>query len=427
MRKIVYLLLTITVLTGCKMSSVSEADSLKLANQIDTLIAHKEFFEARELFSANLDKLTQFHGLKAGAIIYTVFNKPDSSNQNINLLFKNFDDRLSDSIRFDLLSLQQNNYVRLFDYNEAYNSINEMLVNYSQFMSNDEREDYSNTRIIWKSLVNQPKQIVTKNDYTKMRIIRDKVGLANLRVNDGNDSIDFIFDTGANFSTATESVAGKLNMVIMDSLFDVTSITGSKVKSRVAVCPEINIGNIKIANVVFLIFPDSMLNIPQIQYQINGIIGFPVMEAMREIQITRDGEFIIPQQTGNYQLQNMALDFLTPVININGESYTFDTGATSTMLYEKYFLKHKSDIENNYKETDLKIGGAGSAITKKGYEITFQPVLNGENISMDSISVFKENLAEDHEYFYGNIGQDLIKNFKSIAINFESMFIRFDK
>src|SRR5690606_9511800 len=151
-----------------------------------------------------------------------------------------------------------------------------------------------------------------------------------------------IFDTGANFSTVTESTAQKLKIHIMDTtVIDVGSITGTKVKSKIGVCPEFSMGDILVKNAVFLVMPDEALAIPQIPFQINGIIGFPVIEAMKEVQLTRSGEFIVPSERSADREQNMALSFLTPVIRLDEGNFTFDSGANSTMLYDNYFKKHK--------------------------------------------------------------------------------------
>jgi hypothetical protein len=103
---------------------------------------------------------------------------------------------------------------------------------------------------------------------------------------------------------------------------EVGSITGRNVQSRIGVCPEFNLGSIKVQNAVFLVFPDEALAIAQANFQINGIIGFPVIEAMKEIQLTKKGEFIVPLQKSRYTEQNMAINFLNPVIYLDGENYT---------------------------------------------------------------------------------------------------------
>jgi predicted aspartyl protease len=86
--------------------------------------------------------------------------------------------------------------------------------------------------------------------------------LQNLTLTLDTLAIDFIFDTGANFSTVTETTAKRLNMRIMDTAtIEVGSITSHKVRSKIGVCPEFNLGNIKVENAVFLVFPDEALAI----------------------------------------------------------------------------------------------------------------------------------------------------------------------
>ncbi len=63
----------------------------------------------------------------------------------------------------------------------------------------------------------------------------------------------------------------------------------------------------------FLVFPDEALAFPEIGYQIHGIIGFPVIEGMKEIEITRDDRFIVPDKRSTFSERNLAIDFLTPL------------------------------------------------------------------------------------------------------------------
>lgn len=342
------------------------------------------------------------------------------------MLFRDYSSRLPDSVKYALLNIKQANHGKLFEYKEAYRAISEMINKYSNLVTTEKSEDLKNTELIWSSLARQPPQVMIIKDNTDIKMKRDKEGLANLTVTHGTDSVDFIFDTGANLSTITESTAKKLQVTIVGSGIDVASVTGKNIKSKIGICPLINIGNITVENAVFLVFPDSALAIPQIQFQINGIIGFPVIEAMKEVQITQNNEFIVPAQRTTHHIQNMALDFLTPIICLDGDSYTFDTGADYTMLYELYFRKYKKQIEGNYKKLDLRFAGAGGDRIEKGYKIPFKAMVEGKPFIIDSVMVFSKNIKETENYFYGNIGQDLIKQFKKMTLNFESMFIRFE-
>lgn len=426
MKKIMLYVVLVASFAGCNSDGVDEAHSLQHFSQIDSLLQRKQFFAARDTYQVAAPELTRFHQLRVGAELDNVFNRLQASNGKIDSLLNNYANKLSDKDKYHLFRLRQMNHSKLFEYKEANDALDQMLTHYKKEITEDEIKDFQNTKKIWASLVNQPKQIVAMQDNTTLPITINKLGLPTLLLKHDTVAIDFIFDTGANFSTVTESVAKKLSMQLMDTtVIDVGSITGEKVKSRIGICPEFNLGSIKVQNAVFLVFPDAALSIPQANFQINGILGFPVIEAMKEIQLTKAGQFIVPLKKSTHSGQNMAINFLTPVILLDGENYTFDSGANATTLYDNYFIKHKNSIEPAYKETDLTIGGAGGSKTKKGYYISFKTTVNGQPVMLDSVQLFKESLKNDN-YFPGNMGQDLIKKFDKWTINFESMFIKFD-
>lgn len=393
--------------------------------KIDSLLVVKSYFKAREIHQSESGSLTEFEKLLLGSSLDNFFNSPEKSNEKIETILNDHSDKLNDSLRFTLLGLAQINYSRLYDYKSAYETVNEILDKYSNLMTEEEIADQKNTNIIWKMLMDQPKQTIEKKDETKIKLIKDKAGLKNLEVVAGKGKINFIFDTGANISTVTESTADKLNMKVFAEKIDVTSITGLKIKSKIAICPVISFGNITVKNAIFLVFPDDALAVPQIKYQINGILGFPVIEALNEIHITSKDEFIVPNEISDYSSHNLALDFLTPIIELGGYCYSFDSGADATMLYSTYFEKYKEHIASNHKEIDYEFGGAGGSIIKKGYKIPFTTSIGDQSVTLKDVFVLKEPLKESEEFYYGNIGQDFIKKFDEMILNFEYMYIRF--
>jgi hypothetical protein len=63
-----------------------------------------------------------------------------------------------------------------------------------------------------------------------------------------------------------------------------------------------------------------------------------------------------------------------------------------------------------------------SAFGLKNVEIIF----SGKVGNFKSVDLLTEKTTEDSKYFYGNIGQDLIQQFNSYTINFNSFCITFN-
>jgi Predicted aspartyl protease len=427
MKSFSFLLFVSIIFQAC--NSRTEADpqkSLSYFKEIDSLFKRDAYFDARDRYLETQNDLTEFHRLRAGASIDNVFNRLAASNLKIDTLLSNFRKQLSEQDLHDLFQLKQMNHSKLFEYGRADSTLHVMLTSLRQIMKADEIKDNENSKKIWAALKDQPQQEVLVKGESVLQIKRDRLGLQNLVLTVGSDSLDVIFDTGANLSTVTETTAKRLNIRVMDgTTIDVGSITGQEVKSQLGVCPEFRLGNITVKNAVFLVFPDQALTIPQAKFQINCILGFPVIEAMKEVQLTKSGQFIVPAAPSKHTEQNMALKYLTPVIYLNAENFTFDTGANTTTLYDTYFKKHRDSIESKYQAMDISLGGAGGHITQKGYQVRFETKINDKPVVLDSVQLLTEKL-KDENYFAGNIGQDLIGKFEKMTINFEDMFIRFD-
>mgnify|MGYP001166229050 CR=1 FL=1 len=423
MKKIVVFLMVCLAFSRLNAQQNKISDRYRSAQK---MLQARDYFKAEDYVYQNDKYFSRFESLVLQANLDNIFNSPALSNEKIATLFNEFGKGMGDSLRLGLLRLRHANHARLFEYADALKTANQILSGRSKFLTKEEADDFRNMANIWILLQKQPKQEVVINQATVVKMSRDKANLANLPVKKGAVIIDFIFDTGANLSTIIESTAAKMGMNQLGGSIEVGSITGAKVKAKMALCPEFSIGNIVVKNAVFLVFPDEALAFPQIDYQINGIIGFPVIEAMGEIQINKADDFIVPNTATPISGQEMALDFLIPVIRIGDEHYTFDTGAVGTTLYPKYFEKHKPEIIATYKESDIEFGGAGGMTTKKGYVITFAPLINAKIHSLENVQLLIQQSGDEEKFFYGNIGQDLIKQFEKMTISFRGMFIRFD-
>lgn len=401
----------------------------ELSRHLDSLVEAGNFFIARDLYKNQQEKLDRFQQLKIGLFLDNVFNQPHSSLRKYTELKKNYESKINDSLHYKLVTIAGDNYLKLYEYQKLVEIQEEILNDYEGFIAPEEKENLQNTLIIWRALQNVPKQEVMIPGEVSLQLHRDKLGLKNLEVTAGDISQNFIFDTGANFSTITESTAEQFNLTMLNGHFEVNSITGKKVLSQIAVAPEIRLGEIRIKNAVFLVFPDAALAFPQLDFQINGILGFPVIEALNEIQLTATDEFIVPLKQTEFHERNLAIDFLTPLLYIKDRyaagSYTFDTGASHTMLYNTYYHRLSKTVTDTLPEVDYSFGGAGGGITKKGIYHSFSPEIHGKRVNIDSVIVLKEPVTEKNQNF-GNLGQDLIGKFEKMTINFEKMFVRFE-
>jgi predicted aspartyl protease len=247
----------------------------------------------------------------------------------------------------------------------------------------------------------------------------------------GGQTDNFIFDTGANLSTIIESQGQKLGLRIIDVPFDVGSITGGLVKAKIGVAKTLRFGNVELNNVAFIVFPDKALYIDQIKYQIKGIIGYPVINALREITITKDKQIFVPRKPSKLALNNLAMDGLTPLIlgvhNGRKMTFSFDTGARKSSLYPPFFKAFEKEITSAGKQISTSITGAGGSRNVTAYKMENVLVeFGGKKPVFKSVEVYTQETTLNSRTLYGNIGRDMIDQHDKMTISFANMTVAFE-
>lgn len=392
-----------------------------------TSIVQKDFFSARDNFEMHKKNFNELQQCVISGILANAFNRLEESDAAINSALENGQGTLPDSVVMMLLEFKQDNAAKRYNYSVARDAVSTIISDHGASLPADELEDYENSLKLWTILQNVPPQQIISRKQFRAPMKKDLAGINNLTVFANGDSIDFLFDTGANLSTATKSLAEKMEMTVLPDSILVGTITGTKVYAQLAFCRKLAIGSVELANTVFLILDDKHLAFPQINYQINGILGFPIIEALQEITITKDGYFTVSEGSpSKAHDQNMALDHLSPLIRLDGKHYNFDTGANESMLYSRYFHEHQEHIKKSYEATSIEFGGAGGSATYSGYRIDFSATVSGKKVRLSNIPVLEEALDEKWKHIYGNLGQDLVSQFSNMTLNFKEMYIAFD-
>ena len=190
------------------------------------LIEQKNFFKAKEIYDLQKKDLSDSHQKFVEAFLDNAFNRLEESNNQINQLIK-AESNLPDSLILNYIESKRI-IAKLFDYKEAKNALTTILKDYKNLLSENEINEIENSLKIWFALENEPKQKTFIKDAVRLKMEKDKVGLNNLKVSNGKDSLNFIFDTGANLSTVPKSTAQLFGMKIIPVDIEVGTITGEK-------------------------------------------------------------------------------------------------------------------------------------------------------------------------------------------------------
>ena len=433
MKQIAIIMITVLFIGCVENSKEKNTDSIKqdqqLVSELIKLNDGQDYFNLRSQFNKRKNELSNIHASFFDAIIKNAFNNPKGSNQAIETILKNDSNTLEDSLMKTLYLKKLNNHVRLFEYKEAAATNKHLRKNIS--VQNDLTlfEDLENTFNLYNALTEVPKLEVIRNSDVKIPLTRDIANLLNIDVSFGDSTQAMVFDTGANMSVIRKSYVEKFGLKLIESDFLVNAATGTKVKSELAVAEEMRIGDIIIKNEVFLVFDDSALSWPG--YDIYGIIGFPVIEALDEIHILKENQLFIPKETTTYNNKNLAIKQLIPIISVvhKEDTLTFqlDTGAQATTLFPKYYKKYRDEIEQKYTKEVFGAGSAGGSVAFDGYLIDDVNLkIGNSSAQLNELQLLIEKIKETESNFHGNLGQDYIKQFNKMIISFKHASIVFE-
>lgn len=403
---------------------------------LDTLLARRHYFQLRTALQApEYQSLPPVKKLYYEAFVKNFFHDLQASNKAIDRLLLHHRKEMTEKATVALLMKKIDNYVKLYQYREAYLTSRTLLTRFAKALNKEQADDVANSAIIWEGLQNTPPQSVTVERDTRIPYVRDIAGLINIPVQFADSSFQFIFDTGANLSVISESYAKKAGLTLLNKFFKVKAITGLEIDANLSVAKEFRIGDITIRNAVFMVFPDSALSLAGGRYVIRGIIGFPVIEQLQEVHIVKSSgdekpSITVPKKPTHSSIGNFGMDELIPVINIGVNddtlAFTFDTGAQTTILNAPYFRKYKKDIETNGKPITMHTGGAGGSVESAAYQLPVTRfTVSNETVSVPELSVKTATAESKDGFYFGNLGQDVMYQFKEMIINFKSMYVEF--
>ncbi len=107
--------------------------------------------------------------------------------------------------------------------------------------------------------------------------------------------------------------------------------------------------------------------------------------------------------------------------------FSFDTGAVTSDFYPLFFKANEAEIVKNSTAQKTKVGGAGGFMEITTYAVKdLDLTVGGKTARFAKARVTNEPTNENSRYFYGNLGQDLIKQFERMTLDFRAMRISFD-
>lgn len=426
MKKLILLLLII----GIKTFTYSQSSD----KRISELFASQDYFTLKQEFSKLSENASEQLRLFSSAYIDSYFNKPVQANETIQLLLEKYPDWLGFENHIALAFLMADNYVKEQNYKFAASIYEQLISQLEPYWNDTMLASYRDAFKLWKALENSEPMFVS---YHKKQVIvplkNDNVGLLTFPVKSKtSQTLDFALDFGAGFSMIEEQYTKDFGIEILADSISLISGVGTGVYSKIGVAREIQIGEITVQNVVFLIASKILPEIvsDSLNYEIKGIIGFPVLKKLEYLTIKTSGKMIVSKSKEKTKaLSNIMIINDNLYIQAHTENnpllMIFDSGSPKSDLTPQYLIKEEENINNLLSDTAM----SASYNSIKKFPIykkeNFRCIIGDKKFTFPTINIYKENVVDFGMQVDGIIGRDVMEQSKQTIINFKNMTIDF--
>lgn len=313
--------------------------------------------------------------------------------------------------RHALLETLADSYGKLYRYPDAAAMLDAIDREFASAMPPDERRNMEAARRVGRLLVGQPRQETTLQEPFAVAFRHNAIGLREAPVYVAHDTSWWLLDTGANYSTVTARMARRLGLTVSRDSASTAGISGVHVPLRVAVVPSLRLGSAEVRNVVVLVLPDSALYIPQVKFQIDAILGYPVIEALGVVTMA-DDSLLVGTRPGRGAEADMYLEQLNPLVAaaVDGrtELYHLDTGANTSVFTWHFRATYPARFAGLARDT-TSLTGAGGGRTFPAYRLRELPIaLGAHRVTLRDVIVLADSTPAPFDHFWGNLGQDVI-------------------
>jgi predicted aspartyl protease len=235
-------------------------------------------------------------------------------------------------------------------------------------------------------------------------------------------------DSGANISTFSESEAKRLGMTLHGTTASGYDATGGDVACRTAVADRIEVGGVQLRNAAFLVIGDDQQVFADTAQDQRGIIGLPILLALRTVRYRRDGTFEVGVQLTRDGIPTPNLCFeggdMVSQAEFGRRTITglVDTGADTTRLWPSFARDFARTVDPFRTNGSTEVGGVERSVQLESIQVPDIALrVGGAAVVLRPASVLLKQTTDASQWHHGNLGLDLLNQARVVTIDFTAM------
>lgn len=333
-------------------------------------------------------------------------------------------------------------YLRMGDWAHAAAAYQALDTRLAGRLSADERDEIEMPVKMLPLAAHNPAMTVDACDPFEMQVSRDPLGLIDVPVWVDARPHSWMLDPTAPFNLIALSLAKEAGLTVSAETATIHTLTGRTMQVHTAVVPRFTIGGVlTLRNMTAFVFDDKDYYFPRTGYQVEGVLGYPALEALGSLTVTGDAKIFVDPRRQSAAIDDAAKgvpfyvdgDQIIVPLGVAGESaaepkdaeermYAIDAGGQQTYLTSRYYDEHSDEFEGR-KAASYALPGQSALAPVPAYIAESAAfIAGGTPFALHFIPVLTRPLGDAaRDDVYGVLGLDALDQLRGYRFDYRTM------
>lgn len=302
-------------------------------------------------------------------------------------------------------------------------------------LSSDEQDEIEMPLKMLPLAASNPPMTVDRCDPFVMQVSKDPLGLTDLPVFVDAMPHSWMLDPTAPFNLIARSLAREVGLKVSDDAVTIHALTGKPMQVHVTVIPRFTIGGrLTLRNMTAFVFEDADYFFQNTKYQVQGVLGYPALQALGSLTITSDATIEVRPDKSATDENNAAgapgahffLDGDQIILALgavgNERMFAVDAAGQQSYLTSRYFDEHVSEFSGQKAEM-FSIPGVEGEKPQPAFVAESAPLdVGGTLVHAHYVQVLTQPVGDAAlDDVYGVLGVDVLDQFRRYTFDYRNM------
>ena len=326
-------------------------------------------------------------------------------------------------------------YLREGDYAQAAKAYAALEQRLGSKLTRDEQDEIEMPLKLTPLAVDNPPMTVDPCDPFAMQVSRNPLGLTDIPVFVDATPHSWMLDPTAPFNMISRSAAREVGLKLSEQAVTIRTLTGRPIQVHATVIPRFTIaGRLTLHNVTAFVFDDADYFYPRTGYQVEGVLGYPALQALGSITVTANSTIEVEpakepkadSDPANTAGAHFFLDGDQIIVALgqvgNERMFAVDAAGQQSYFTSRYYDEHTHDFAGQ-KLAPFAVPGSDRLPPQPAYMAETLPLnVGGTMVQAHFIQVLTQPLGNAAlDDVYGVLGVDVLDQLRSYTFDYRTM------